>query len=42
MGNLKANLALAAGYWMLYCALAQGGAFALKPWAAITNPVQAI
>ena len=35
MGTLKANLAIALGYWMLYCGLAQGGAFALSPWQAL-------
>ena len=33
MKNLKANIALAFGYWMVYCGIAQGGAFALSPWA---------
>lgn len=35
MRNLKANIALALGYWLLYCGIAQGGAFALEPWKAL-------
>lgn len=37
MRNLKASLAFALGYWLLYAGLAQGGAFALQPWQALTS-----
>lgn len=35
MRNLKASIAFAFGYLFLYAGLAQGGAFALQPWAAL-------
>lgn len=35
MGNLKAAVALAVGYWLFYAGIHDGGAYALTPWAAI-------
>lgn len=35
MRNLKASLALALGYLLLYAGLHNGGQYALYPWGAL-------
>lgn len=37
MKNLKASIALALGYLLLYAGIHDGGNYALSPWAVLSS-----
>lgn len=37
MGNFKASVCLAFGYLLLYAGISNGGVYATRPWAALTQ-----